>query len=70
MQIAIESTDQLTTMDGVPVRVWDGVTAGGVKCKVFVHRIAVHKDADASQFDQELQEQLAPGRHFPLSMII
>lgn len=70
MQVQIESTDKLTTIDGVPVRVWNGVTAEGTPCLVFVHRIAVHKDHDSSQFERELQEQLPPGRHIPLSAII
>ena len=70
MQIQIEATDQLTHFDGVPVRVWKGVTAGGVECLVFVHRIAVHKDQDPTEFDRELQEQLPPGRAFPLSAIL
>lgn len=70
MEIIIKSTDQLTTIDGVPVRYWEGVTAGGVKCKVFIHRIAVHNNDDSSQFDKELKEQMQPGRHLPLSMIL
>ena len=70
MQIAIESTDQLTTMDGIPVRVWKGITAQGVECVVFVHRIAVHTDADAGAFERKLKEQLPPGRHVPLAMVL
>lgn len=70
MQIHIESTDQITFMDGVPVRVWEGVTAKGVRCKVFVHRLAVHNDEDADQFDAELTTQLPPGRVISLSQIL
>ena len=70
MQIQIESTDQITHMDGVPCRVWRGVTADGTECLVFVHRLAVHKAQDASQFERELTEQLPPGRHFPLSAVL
>ena len=36
MKMTIESTDQITAIDGVKVRGWEGVTAGGVKCVVFV----------------------------------
>jgi hypothetical protein len=70
MRIMIESTDALTTIDGVPVRLWEGTTEDGIPCKVFVHRIAVHNEQDASTFDVRLQEQLPPGRHIPLSMIL
>lgn len=70
MRILIEATDTLTSLNGVPVRLWEGTTESGVKCRVFVHRITVHKDEDASQFDKELKEQLPPGRHVPLSAIL
>ena len=70
MEIQITATEKITTMDGVPVRLWEGVTADGTACKVFVHRIAVHKDEDASQFEKELAEQMPPGQFIPLSMIL
>ncbi len=66
MQIAIESTDTLTTIEGVPVRLWEGVTANGVNCKVFVHRLAVHKDEDAEQFATELKKMRQPVESIPL----
>ena len=70
MKITIEATDQLTEMDGVPVRVWNGTTEGGVQCFVFVHRLAVHMDEDSGEFDRELKEQMPPGRAIPLSAIL
>lgn len=70
MKLTIESTDQITTLDGVPARVWKGVTEAGVECVVFVHRIAVHRAADNDQFARELKEQLPPGRHVPLSVVL
>jgi len=70
MKIEIEATDKLTTIAGVPVRLWEGVTELGVKCKVFVHLIAVHKDEDSEQFHRELVEQLPLGRHVDLRHIL
>lgn len=70
MEIQIKATEHLTTIDGVPCRLWEGVTAGGVACKVFVHRVAVHKDHDSTQFEKELAEQLPPGRHIDLRHIL
>lgn len=70
MQIQIESTDKITHIDGVPVRLWEGTTADGTKCKVFVHRVAVHNDEDATEFEAQLREQLPPGRHLALSLIL
>ncbi len=70
MKITIESTEKTTRIDNVPVRLWEGVTEDGVRCKVFVHRIAVHNDDDATRFEAELEAQLPPGRYIPLSMIL
>jgi hypothetical protein len=70
MKITIESTDKTTMLDGVHVRLWEGTTEAGVKCMVFVHRIAVHKDQDTTQFQAELTEQLPPARPVMLSAIL
>lgn len=70
MRLLIEATDQITRVDGVEARMWEGVTDRGTRCKVFVHRIAVHESEDSAEFDRELREQLPPGRHFPLSAIL
>lgn len=60
MKIELESTHKIVTLviDGVevPARIWEGTTAAGVACHAYITRIAVHKDADASQFEAELQE--------------
>lgn len=60
MKITIEATETLTEIDGVPVRLWQGVTDSGIFCKVFVHRIAVHKDANTAELDAELKSVDAP----------
>ena len=70
MQITITATDQLTTIDGVPVRVWTGLTERGIPCTVLVHRLAVHHLQDSSQFDTELQETLPPGHAVPLREVL
>ena len=51
MKIEITATEHLTDIDGVPVRLWDGVTENGIKCRVFVHRLAVHLADNADQFE-------------------
>ena len=70
MEIEITSTEKLTAIDGVPVRLWEGVTDGGQPCLVFVHRVAVADGVDAAEFERELAEQPQPGRVFPLSLIL
>jgi hypothetical protein len=57
----ITATDVQTRIDGVPVRLWEGVTEEGTPCKVFVHRVAVHNDHDSSRFEKELEEEAAAG---------
>lgn len=70
MQIAIEMTPHIVTLDGVQCRVWQGVTAAGVPCKVFVHRLAVLRDLDCAEFERELAEQSPPGIPVPLRHVL
>lgn len=56
MTITITSTDKLVALDGVPARIWEGTTESGIPVHCFVTRIAVARDADASQFERELVE--------------
>jgi tRNA U38,U39,U40 pseudouridine synthase TruA len=70
VKLTIESTNELTRIDGVNARVWKGRTDGGVECICFVHRIAVHNSKDQSQFERELKEQLPPGRFVELRQVL
>ena len=70
MEIIIKSTEILTTIDGVSVRVWKGTTQGGIDCYVFVHRLAVCHDQDRGEFDCELFQQLPPAEHVPLAEVL
>ena len=46
--------------DGIPARVWEGETEQGVKCHALISRIAVDKDADATELFSSLFECAAP----------
>lgn len=76
MKIIIESTTQITEVNGVPARVWEGHTETGIKVICLVTRIAVSKDEDPEVlqfFEKELQECKAPSPEvavYPLRMII
>ena len=70
MKMEITSTDKITHLEGVPARVWEGVTENGTKCFLFVHRIAVRNSDDCEQFERELREQLPPGRVFDLREVL
>jgi len=56
MEILMESTDQLLSLDGARCRVWRGTTAHGTPCTVFVLRIAVAETEDTAAFEAELVE--------------
>jgi hypothetical protein len=65
MRISIESTDEIADVNGIPARVWRGVTYGGVECLLFVTRVAVpertgfgpeYRTQDFSEFERELKE--------------
>lgn len=56
MKATIESTEQVITVNGHKARIWEGVTEGGVPFQAVIARVAVHKDADNSQFERELME--------------
>lgn len=44
----------------MPARIWEGQTDSGIAVHCFITRIAVHNDANHSDFERELQEQRAP----------
>ena len=78
MKLTIESTTKLVEIQvngaSVPARIWEGHTASGIPVHCFITRVAVHKDLDASQFENELQEHSPPtaevDRSYPLRMIL
>jgi hypothetical protein len=75
VKATIESTEQMVMVNGVvPARVWEGRTEGGVPFFALITRVAVHKDADCSQFSRELEEH-GPARPealvvFPARMVL
>lgn len=56
MRIELQSTDVITTVNGVPARLWVGVSGGGVRCHAYITRIGVDMAADAGEFERELTE--------------
>lgn len=60
MQVQLESTDKIVTLNGVPARIWEGHTAAGVPCHAYVTWIAVSNSVDSSEFERELQEHRPP----------
>lgn len=60
MRLTIESTSVVTTIDGVPVRLWRGRTDRGCPVDVFVHRVG-SDDVDAqAELSAVLDEKPEP----------
>lgn len=60
MRATITSTPIIAELDGVKVRVWNGVTAAGVCFTAFIHQVAVAESANREDFDRELIEHSEP----------
>lgn len=56
MKVTLESTTQMTTLNGIPARIWEGHTESGIPVHAYITRIAVDAKEDTTQFEQELQE--------------
>lgn len=74
MQIQLESTTRIVTVNGTEARIWEGHTASGIPVIAVIARIAVSVDQDCSEFEAELKECRPPSaesvRAIPLSMIL
>lgn len=72
MKITLTKTAQITTINGVEARIWEGATEKGVAITAFITRIVVLADADISQFEEELKEKDCPNsaNAWPFRMLI
>lgn len=61
MKITIESTSKIVELNGIPARIWEGMTESGVKVHCFVTRIAIDKnETQTTEFENELEEACPP----------
>lgn len=78
MKVIIESTTKIVTAVGpggaeISCRVWEGVSAGGVKVQCLIPRIAALTEGDLTEFEAELEEHAPPSvdlRMWPLRMVL
>jgi hypothetical protein len=72
MTLTIRKTELVTTIDGVPVRLWKGRTPEGRPVDVFVHMIAAEGPEVQAELDRELAEVPEPAelRAIPLRLIL
>jgi len=74
MNVQLHSTDKIVHLNGVPARIWEGITEGGIKCHAYITRIACDKDEpNAGEFERDLKQHAVPSAEIqaiPLRMII
>jgi hypothetical protein len=57
MKLTLEPTANIQNVDGVPCRIWEGVTDAGTPVKAWVRMVQpqTHDEAALAVFDAELQ---------------
>lgn len=77
MQVQLTSTSKIVTLvvNGreVPARIWEGETAGGVRCHAYITRIAMANGDDATEFARDLMEHSQPSdaiQAIPLRLVL
>jgi hypothetical protein len=65
MKLTIESSDKVTTIDGVDCRIWEGWTESGTRCVVLVHEVLMAEGEDWERFGAEMREIGPPKFHIP-----
>ena len=74
MKITIESTEKIVHLNGVPARIWEGITDSGIKVHCYITRLAIDKDEpNSAQFEKEFHEHRVPSAEIqaiPLRMIL
>jgi len=69
VQLLIEATDVITTVEGQPVRLWRGTMEDGTEVDVFVARIGTDHPGAQKVLERALREMPAP-REVPLGNIV
>lgn len=75
MKLTIENTSKIVKLNGVPARVWEGITESGIPVICYITRIVVSnvEGVDYSEFQRELSEERAPSAEvqaFPPRLIL
>ena len=67
MKLTIESTDILSSLNGCPVRIWNGRTESGVGCIVYVAMIQV-PSRDSKEFERALLKEMSVDCIYPTAI--
>lgn len=73
MEIKLQSTTKIVTLNGVPARIWEGYTASGIRLHAYITRIAADEGIDLFEFEAELEFHIPPSvdvAAIPLRLLI
>lgn len=72
MKMTIHPTSQMTNVNGVPCRVWEGETENGTAVFALVTRVAAHESQNLAELESALNEVEAPtvSNVFPARLIL
>lgn len=73
MEILLHQTTKIVELNGVPARIWEGHTAGGIAVHAYITRIAVANTDDQREFEAELETTAPPSvdvAAIPLRLLI
>lgn len=56
MKLTLEPTSKIVNINGARCRVWEGVTAKGIRVHAHIALVGVNRESDASELDAELRE--------------
>lgn len=73
MDIQLHNTTKIVFLNGVPARIWEGMTSSGIPVFAYITRIGVEKNENLTEFEIELEATRAPSvemESIPLRLLI
>ena len=74
MKVQLQSTTKIVELNGIPARIWEGYSEGGVKVHAYIARVPIDKnEPNAEEFERELKECVPPSvsvEAIPLRLIL
>lgn len=61
MRMTVISTPTKVLLDGVPCRLWEGITNRAVRVRVYIAAVEVEDPVEGDAFARELTERAEPG---------
>jgi hypothetical protein len=65
MNVQLHSTEKMVTLNGIPARIWEGITESGIEVHAYITRIAIKEtesEEAKTQFASELKQCAKPSK--------